>query len=109
VAFSDCKSAFTAARRIQTDLDRFNREVNRLSMPFRLRIGLHVGQVVGDLDEVEFTEVIDIAAHIQDAAPIAGIAASDAVVASLVEDEFVPLAKEIDGHKVHLALNPTED
>ncbi len=108
IAFPNCLDAFLAAKRIQTDLGRFNSEINRLKSPFRLRIGLHVGQVVGDLDEVEFTEVIDIAAHVQGVAPIAGIAVSDSVVDQLAQEEFVPLAKEVDGHKVHLALDPTE-
>jgi len=109
VAFTRCKDAYHAARRLQTDLSRFNRDVNRLPHPFRLRIGLHVGHVAGDLDEVEFTEVIDIAAHVQGAAPISGIALSDSVAANLPEEEVVPLSKTIDNHKVFLALNPVED
>jgi class 3 adenylate cyclase len=109
VAFPNCELAFDAARMIQSDLARINQEVNRLAHPFRLRVGLHVGQVVGNLDEVEFTEVIDIAAHLQDAAPIAGIAVTDDVAACLLEELFIPLAEVIDGHRVLLALNPTLD
>jgi class 3 adenylate cyclase len=109
VAFRDCRRAFDSARKLQTDLPRFNQEVNRLSTPFRLRVGLHVGQVAGELDEVEFTEVIDIAAHVQAVAPISGIAATDDVVTALEGEEFVPLAKTVDGHGVSLALNPIED
>jgi class 3 adenylate cyclase len=109
VAFPDCHLGLAAARRIQTDLDNFNREVNRLPSPFRLRIGLHIGQVVGDLDDVEFTEVIDIAAHVQGAATIGGIAVTGAVVKDLPVEEFLPLAKEIDGQTVSLVLNPRED
>lgn len=109
VAFRDCRNAFQAARRLQTDLARFNREDNRLPVPFRLRIGLHVGQVAGELDEVVFTEVIDIAAHVQAVAPISGIAATDDVATEVGSDEFVPLTKTVDGHGVMLALNPIED
>ncbi len=109
VEFPTALDAFRAARRIQTDLERFNREQNRLPAPFRLRIGLHVGQVAGELDEVQFTDVIDIAAHVQGVSPIAGIAATDSVVEQLETEEFIPLAREVDGHKVHLALNPIED
>ncbi len=109
VAFRDCRQAFQAARRIQTDLARFNQEENRLPTPFRLRIGLHVGQVAGELDEVVFTEVIDIAAHVQAAAPVSGIAVTDDVATVLEDQEFIPLAKTVDGHGVALALNPLED
>ncbi len=108
IAFPTCLNAFHAARQIQTDLHRFNQEVNRLSMPFRLRIGLHVGEVPGNLDEVEFTEVIDIAAHMQGVAPISGIAVSDRVAMSIPGEDFVPLAQEVDGHRVLLAMNPIE-
>lgn len=109
VAFDSAAEAFTAAKRIQTDIERFNREDNRLQLPFRLRIGLHMGEIVGELDEVEFTEVIDIAAHVQAAAPVGGIAVTEKVAQHLPMEEFVPLAKQIDGQNVLLALNPTAD
>jgi class 3 adenylate cyclase len=109
VAFPNCPLAFDAARALQSELARFNSEVNRLAQPFRLRIGMHMGQIVGNLDEVEFTEVIDIAAHVQSAAPIAGIAVTDDVAACMMEESFIPLADEIDGHRVLLAMNPTSD
>ena len=109
VSFPNCPSGFEAARRIQTDIARFNAEVNRLEMPFRLRVGLHTGHVSGELDEVEYVDVIDIAAHVQGVAPIGGIAMTDAVASKLPQEELVPLAKEIDNRRVFLALNPTED
>lgn len=109
VAFSEADSALRAARRLHTDLDRFNREDNRLSVPFRLRIGLHTGQIVGELDEVEFSEVIDIAAHVQGAAPIAGIAVTDSVASELQQEAFIALANSVDNHSVLLVANPTED
>lgn len=109
IAFNSAEAAFTAAKRIQTDIERFNREDNRLQLPFRLRVGLHLGEVVGDLDEVEFTEVIDIAAHVQAAAPVGGIAVTERVAEHLDADEFVPLARQVDGQNVLLALNPLVD
>jgi class 3 adenylate cyclase len=109
IAFETAVEAFTAAKRIQTDIERFNREDNRLQLPFRLRVGLHMGEVVGNLEEVEFTEVIDIAAHVQAAAPVGGIAVTETVAEHLPVEEFVPLAKQIDGQNVLLALNPTVD
>jgi class 3 adenylate cyclase len=109
VAFESAQEGFTAAKRIQTDIERFNREDNRLQLPFRLRIGLHMGEIVGDLDEVVFTEVIDIAAHVQAAAPVGGIAVTEEVANHLPIEEFIPLAVPVDGKNVLLALNPTVD
>lgn len=106
IAFESAQEAFTAAKRIQTDIERFNHEDNRLQLPFRLRIGLHMGEIVGDLDEVEYTEVIDIAAHVQAAAPVGGIAVTEEVSNHLPIEEFIPLAKQVDGQNVLLALNP---
>ncbi|RYG35271.1 hypothetical protein EON81_13210 [bacterium] len=106
--FSDCEVAFQAARRVHTDLDRFNREINRLASPFRIRIGLHIGEVVGDINEVQFTEVIDIAAHVQGAAPVGGIAVTGPVATCLVDEKFIPLADPIDNHTVLIAVESTE-
>ena len=109
VAFRTCEDAFAASRRLQTELGDFNRRWNRLGKPFRLRIGLHVGHVAGDLNDVQFTDVIDVAAHLQTVAPVSGIAVSEKVAKALPDEDFVPLAREVDGHKVFLALNPVED
>jgi class 3 adenylate cyclase len=106
IYFSSCEQALAASRVIQGDLERFNREDNRLKSPFRLRIGLHVGTVSGDLDVVQFTEVIDIAAHVQDVGPIGGIAVTQAVAALLPTEKFLDLGVETDGQRVFLALAP---
>lgn len=106
VAFPSCIEAFQAARQIQTHIEQFNRGVNRLANPFRLRIGLHAGEVVAELDEVQFTAVIDVAAHIEAAAPIEGIAVSNVVAAELEDERFAALETPIDGYKVHIALVP---
>jgi class 3 adenylate cyclase len=108
VAFHTCGLALSAARRIQTDLFQFNKDVNRLQQPFRLRIGLHTGEIIGDINEVQFTEVIDIAAHIESACPIGGIAVTDDVVQRLPDEQFVDLDVMVDGHRVYLVTNPSE-
>ena len=108
VSFPTCESAFAAARRLQTDVHRFNREDNILSLPFQLRIGLHHGAVTAQIDEVEFTEVIDIAAHVEGRAMVGGIAVTNDVVACLDASLFIPLAEEVDGKQLFLARNPTE-
>ncbi|CAN5509677.1 hypothetical protein BH11ARM2_BH11ARM2_12700 [soil metagenome] len=106
--FTDCESALKASKRVHTDLDRFNREENRLTTPFRLRIGLHIGEVVGAINEVQFTEVIDIAAHVQGAAPIGGVAVTGPVAACLTGERFIPLADPIDNHQVLIAAESVE-
>ncbi|HWD40496.1 MAG TPA: hypothetical protein VG944_16725 [Fimbriimonas sp.] len=106
IAFPKCEAAFTAAKRIQGGIDEFNRTHNRIPTPFRVRIGLHVGQVQGELQKVQFTHVIDVAAHVQEMSPVSGIAATGDVVADLNEDDFVPLARQVDDHSVYLALDP---
>jgi class 3 adenylate cyclase len=109
VSFPSCTEAFAAAKRIQTDIEDFNRETNRLKSPFRLRIGLHVGKVAGELEQVQFAEVIDIAAHVQDVAPVGGIAMTELVSEQLGGEPAVQLKEPVDGHTVMLVLNPTVD
>ncbi len=109
VAFPSCAEGFGAAKRIQTEIDDFNRETNRLRAPFRLRIGLHRGQVQGDIGKVQFTEVIDIAAHVQSVAPVGGIAMTEAVATELGDEPAVQLRDKVDGQTVMLVLNPTLD
>lgn len=105
--FTSAESALLAAREIQTELSEFNRIENRLASPFRCRIGLHSGLVYGNVDDVVFTQVIDIAAHIEKSAPAGGIVATEAVVDQLPSEQFAQLAGEIDGQKVFIALHPT--
>lgn len=106
VTFPDCRSAFRAAREIHGEIESFNVNVNRLSQPFRLRMGLHKGLVAGDIDKVEFSQVIDIAAHVQGAPPIGGIAVTESVARDLDGEPLAELKDPIDGCKVFLALNP---
>jgi class 3 adenylate cyclase len=103
VAFGTCGEALFAAYELQEDVARFNREENRLKSPFLLRIGLHVGAVVAGLEKVEFTQVIDIAAHVEHVAPIGGVALTDAVVQRLAGYHFDPLLDDVDGHRVLVA------
>lgn len=107
--FPSAAQALAAAKRIQTRIGEFNRRVNRLASPFRLRIGLHQGSVVGELSEVQFAEVIDIAAHVEEVAPVGGIAVTEAVATDLGDERMAELKEPVDGHRVLVVLNPTED
>lgn len=109
VAFDTAADAFHAARGIQTRIEAFNRNVNRLETPFRLRIGIHSGVVHGGLDQVQFTQVIDVAAHVQNAAPVGGIAVTEATSERLEGEQLLPLREPIDGHPVLVAMEPTLD
>lgn len=107
VYFDDCTRAFCAARTIQTEVGDFNLNVSRLKAPFRLRIGLHCGTVAGELEKVEFTEVIDIAAHVESHSQVGGILVTDPVATHLEGEALAELKETIDGYKVYMALNPT--
>ncbi|MFY9235247.1 MAG: adenylate/guanylate cyclase domain-containing protein [Fimbriimonadaceae bacterium] len=104
--FESCAAALKAGKRLLTEIDSFNMTVNRLEQPFRLRVGLHKGLVTGDIDKVEFSQVIDIAAHVQGAAPIGGIAITEDVARDLPGEGLAELKDPVDGCKVFLVLNP---
>lgn len=107
LAFQTCENAFRCAREIQTNISYFNEHVNRMKSKFRLRVGIHMGEIAGDIREVEFTEVIDIAAHVQGAAPIRGIVVTKPVAERLHNEHLIPLREPVDGYEVLLAYNPT--
>jgi hypothetical protein len=67
--FDSIIQAVSAAQAILERLDRFNREDNLLSSPFRVRIGLHSGTALVDRERgVAYSPVLDIAGHLQKAA-----------------------------------------
>lgn len=109
ITFHDCETALQAARSIQTNIIEFNNHKNRLEKPFRVRIGLHSGSVDGNLDEIQFNNVIDHAAHVQDSAPVGGIALTEAVLAGVPDEKVVELKEGVDGHKLFFVLNPTHN
>lgn len=98
VGFPDSGSALAAATAIQAEIEAFNQSTNRLG-PFRLRIGLHSGEVQGDLDQVQFTRVIDLAAHIESLCPVGGVAVSEVVASEIGHDRFDALTATKDGHE----------
>jgi class 3 adenylate cyclase len=113
VSFGDAAHALSAAKRLQRDLDQFNTHENRIGVPFRVRIGIHRGQVRGALHEIEFTNVIDIAAHIEKISPVGGIAISEAAFSesrqTRPDERALALAEPVDGQTVYVVLNATEE
>ncbi|HEY0865926.1 MAG TPA: adenylate/guanylate cyclase domain-containing protein [Fimbriimonas sp.] len=81
-SFEHPQQAFTATRNIQSGLIELNTFRNKIGVPIQLRAGIHTGTVMtaqaGDITSVNFAHVIDIAAHLQKAAPPGGIVISDA-------------------------------
>lgn len=79
VAFDSPWQAFHAARNILGGMPELNMYRNKIGMPMRLRAGIHHGSVVPQgegLHNINFAHVIDIASHLQKAAPEGGIAVS---------------------------------
>lgn len=107
--FNSAEAAFNAAREIQTKITEFNQNVSRLKDPFRLRIGIHCDTVQADLSDVQFAAVIDIAAHVEGASQVGGIAVSQPVAELLVDHRFATLNEQVDGYVVSMALTPTLD
>ncbi len=106
-SFNHPASALAAARRLHSELPRFNQRVNRLKDPFRLRVGLHSDQVQAALGDVQFTHAIDVAAHVQKHAPVGGILVTEAVASRLPEEGLAALRETVEGCNVFLVVNPT--
>lgn len=110
VGFPNPELAVQAAREILTELPRFNNRRNRLEVPFRLRIGIHSGHTEANLADAPYNELIDIAAHIEGAAPIGGIALSGEVAKAVADEvDVAEMAQRIDGQSVFVVLNPTKE
>jgi class 3 adenylate cyclase len=86
-AFESGLSAFTAAKNIQSELIELNTFKNQIGVPIVLRAGIHEGKVfaadAGDVTTVNFTQVIDLAAHLEKACPPGGVAVSSAAAFSI--------------------------
>lgn len=107
LAFNSCAEALYAAKELQTKIARFNESTNRLPSSFRVRIGMHTGQVSAHLQDVPFNELIDIAAHVEREAPVGGIAVTQRVVENLQDERVAALKDQVDGQNVFVVLNPT--
>ena len=105
VGFEDPHHAIDAAIAIQERIAQFNESTNRLDDGFLLRIGIHSGEVQGDLGAVQFTRVIDVAAHIESKAPQGGIAVSETVIDTVGAEGFMKSAATTDGHSIFV-LSP---
>ncbi len=82
--FEQAREAVLAGCAILDRLADFNREQNLLAQPFRFRIGAHTGESLVDLEAgVAYSEVLDLAGHIQKCAAPDSLVISEAVLAGL--------------------------
>jgi len=108
LTFNSCTDALRAGKAIHAELSRFNVRSNRLSKPFQVRVGIHTGKVSAELNEVQFNEVIDVAAHVEAAAPAGGIAVTKDVAEKLPDERMAEVMERVDGQQVYFVLNPVE-
>jgi class 3 adenylate cyclase len=106
LGFASPVQARLAATALLQRLDEFNASQNRLDHPFTVRIGLHYGLAQGELRDIQFTRVIDVAAHIEAKAPLMGVAASAPFVAADPEGSWRQLALNVDSFDVFMLDNP---
>lgn len=106
--FTDANRAFQAALSIQGEIDAFNEIGNHLQKPFRTRIALHAGWLHGGLDQVHFTDVIDVAAHLEKHSPVGGVALTEPVAAHLQGVALERLPEPVDGFAAYRYSTPVE-
>ena len=86
-----------AAGSILERLADFNRDRNLLSPPFRFRLGAHTGVSLVDLDAgVAYSDVLDLAGHIQKKAEPNTLVISQATLDSLMQPVSVtPIEEQV--------------
>lgn len=102
--FQDAQGAWDAAVAIQRDVKLFNSESNELGVEFALRCAIHSGTVAihGEVHEIAFTKVIDVAAHIEKAAPVGGVLVTESAFAKIRPVEALHATGElIDGYRLY--------
>lgn len=101
-SFEDPANALEAAAAILDRLLVFNARGNRLSEPFQVRIGIDSAEVQGNLAEVQFSQLIDTAAHIEALTPPGAIGVSQAFMALMPEERATPHGYTTEGVPVFL-------
>ena len=79
--------AVRAASALLDELDDFNRGQNLLPQPFRLRTGIHTGfSLVDRVRGVAYSEVLDLAGHLQKHSEVNGLLISSVTLEHLPDD-----------------------
>ncbi len=99
--FQSAQDAINAGAALYRDVREFNEQVNRLSTPFRLRVGAHTGAVIideaGQVSEL-FSSALDITGHLQKNAEPDHLEISQETWYLISNaDDFVPTGRQVDG------------
>ncbi len=107
--FDSPVDAVKSGAALLTDLEKFNQEENLLAAPFRIRIGIHTGRSLVDLERgVAYSEILDVAGHLQKKAQTNHIVVSQDTLDQLPADLPFEYAGEIDnGIVFHTLTDPT--
>ncbi len=105
LTFQRASDAVTASRRMQREIAWFNQTHNRLKGQFAVRIGMHAGDVVADVHDVEYADVIDVAAHSEKGAPVGGIVATEAFIALHQDPGAERTENTVDGWRLYSISN----
>ncbi len=99
--FESTARCVDCGRSILDRLDAFNDEQNALPSPFRLRIGIHTGSSLVDKKRgVAYSEVLDIAGHLQKDATENGILISESTFRALPEEAPFEPAGQLEREKI---------
>ncbi len=84
--FESALAAVRAGSEVLARLEKFNEQSNLLPLPFQFRVGVHTGRSLVDLDQgVAYSEVLDIAGHLQKEAATNEMLISEVCLAELPE------------------------
>lgn len=100
LSFGQAEDAIAAAAEMLRTIAQFNETRNRLPSPFAVRIGAHIGESRGALEQVQYTDLIDHAAHIEANTPTGCVGLSEAMRAALPHLEGEPLGSSVDNRSV---------
>ena len=99
--FDSTPSSVNAGRAILDRLDPFNEEQNALPSPFRLRIGIHTGSSLVDKKRgVAYSEVLDVAGHLQKDADENGLLISEPTLQALPDDDSFEPAGRLEREQI---------
>ena len=100
--FPTVELALSTAGSILEALPAFNKTVSRLRHPFKLRMGIHSGDIpLGEKMEEIFCEVVDVCGHVQKAAAENRVWLSEEAYSELTEPpKCEKMSQTVDGHAI---------
>ena len=103
--FESPLEAVKAGSALIDGLEDFNRRTNLLPVPFRVRVGIHTGRSLVDLERgVAYSEILDVAGHLQKKAATGCVAVSQATLDKLPEGMPFERSGEIDRGVVYYTM-----